>query len=66
MMEYLRVTDELFQLNSRLTLAELADDQTEMKRLGRLAGKQAAERGALREMFVRHAASGHRVFKSAV
>jgi len=64
--EYLRATDELFHLNSRLTLAELADDQAEMKRLRRLAAKRVAERGALHELFVRHAASGHRVAKSCV
>ena len=64
--EYLRATDELFHLNSRLTLAELADDQAEMKRLRRLAAKRVAERGALRELFVRHAASGHRASKSCV
>ena len=51
--EYLRATDELFHLNSRLTLAELADDQAEMKRLRRLSAKRVAERGALHELFVK-------------
>ena len=56
---YLKVTDELVQLNSTLTEAKQTQDEKEVKQLVRQVGARINHRAQLRDFFTAHVTNWH-------